>query len=122
MLQGVLSMLNARVGVCSAAVGSGDGAAAAAAASEISTIWAQAQAALRQYELALGGGETTSAESRVCGTSSGGEGGGAAVVGAEVSATPLSGGVPAGWGSRQSSTSEAELVRKGVILPQAPIS
>ena len=122
MLQGVLSMLNARVGVCSAAVGSGDGAAAAAAASEISTIWAQAQAALRQYELALGGGETTSAEPRVCGTSSGGEVGGAAVVGAEVSATPLSGGVPAGWGSRQSSTSEAELVRKGVILPQAPIS
>ena len=117
-------MLNARVGVCSAAVGSGDGAAAAAAASEISTIWAQAQAALRQYELALGGGETTSVGARVVGTSSGGEGGGAAVVGAKVSAPPLGGGLelPAGWGSRQSSTSEAELVRKGVILPQAPVT
>ena len=112
-LQGVLSMLTTRVGACSAAVGSGDAAAAASAAAEIQNIWAQAQMALKQYEAAFSSGG---------GASGGGSGSSGAVRemprGSGMYKSEVGGGgLPEGWGNRHSS--EEELVRRGIIMPEA---
>ena len=115
-IQSVLTMMTARVGACSAAVGGGD-AAAAAAAAEISNIWAQAQRALKQYESAMENAAdplqtllpASKDPPRLAPRPEG-------------MLSDAGDGAPPGFGDRQTAVSEADLVRRGVIMHQAPLS
>lgn len=56
-LQGALKLLAERVTACNTAVGKGDTPSAVAASAEIASIWTQAEAALKLFETAMGGGK-----------------------------------------------------------------
>jgi len=110
-LQGALALLTQRVSACTAAVGSGDAKTASAEAKAISSLWAQAELALKQFESAVTGEPRISppvpAPTQATDMGMVGSGGGA---------------VPAGWGSRQTACSEEELVRRGIIPPPTTLS
>ena len=108
-LQGALTLLAARVTACNKAVGTGDTPAAVAAAAEIASIWTQAEAALKLFETAMGGGK---GEVRLMPRppelmSSAGKAGGGS------SSTPF------GWGASRHQP-ESALVAAGKILAQDP--
>ena len=113
-LQGALAMLTQRVNACTSAVGSGDAKTAAAEAKTISALWKQAELALKQFESAAAPDEPRLSPAPPT-TDSGSGGGGSG-------GSSGSGGLPAGWGSRQTATTEEDLVRRELIPPPTTLS
>lgn len=106
-LQAALTLLNTRVTACNTAVGKGETPAAVAAAAEISAIWTQAEAALKLFQEAMGGGKgevrLMPRPAELMRSGSDNRGGDSSL--------------PFGWGASRHAP-EAELVSAGRILPQ----
>jgi ABC-type uncharacterized transport system ATPase subunit len=144
VLQGALAQMQARLAACSAAVGAFDAAAVAAEAEELRRLWEQASVALNTFASQGGGGARVSSGAGSFGSIGAAyeprlmprPGAGAAedksaprpmtgpgAVGNTLKpAAPsiaVSGDLPLGWGSRQVATSEEELIRLGLLLPES---